>query len=85
MASLAKKYFWLNVHNLSLLIAEGGTYAKIKYDEKILIVGGDEKIKLSRNRNHHIQRFKKTIVVSFSDFWLLIINKNIFFCAQNFD
>ena len=34
MASLAKKYFWSNVFNQSLLIAEGGTYAKMICVEK---------------------------------------------------
>ena len=37
MASLAKKYFWSNVLNRSLFIAEGGTYAKIIYVEKIIL------------------------------------------------
>ena len=36
MASLAKQLFWSNVLNRSLLIAEGGTYAKMIYVEKII-------------------------------------------------
>ena len=46
-----------------------------------------------RNRKHHEKRLKKTLVVMFSNFWLLTIFKsplknitnNIFFCAQNFE
>ena len=64
--------------------------------KKLLIVRffkGDKKIKLSRNQNHHDQRFKKTLVVMLADFLLLLIFKsplknltnNISFCAQNFE
>ena len=96
MASLAKKYFWSNVLNWSLLIAEGATYAKIIYVEIFfnccVFQRWLKKLKLSRNWKHHKNRFKKTLVVMFSDFWLLIIFKsplknktNIFFFAQNFE
>jgi len=72
MASLAKKYFWSNVLNRSLLIAEGGTYAKIIYVEKIILCDvfqkWSKKFKFSRNRKHHEKRLKKTLVVMFSDF-----------------
>ena len=50
-----------------------------------------KKFKLSRNRKHHEKRLKKTLVVMFSDFWLLIIFKsplknltNIFFFCTTF-
>ena len=80
MASLAKKYFWSNVLNRSLLIAEGGTYAKIWYVETIIpcyvFQKWSNKFKLSRNRKHHKKRLKKTLVVMFSDFWLLTIFKS---------
>ena len=97
MASLAKKYFWSNVLNRSLFIAEGGTYAKMIYVEKIILCDvfqkWSKKFKFSRNRKHHEKRLKKTLVVMFSDFWLLTIFKsplknitnNIFFCAHNFE
>ena len=97
MACLSKKYFWSNVLNRLLLIAEGGTYAKIIYVEKIILCDvfqkWSKKFKVSRNRKHHKKRLKKTLVVMFSDFWLLTIFKsplknitnNIFFCAHNFE
>ena len=47
MARLARKYFWSNDLNWSILIAEGGTYAKMIYDEKIIpceVFKGDQKI-----------------------------------------
>ena len=80
MASLAKKYFWSNVLNRSLFIAEGGTYAKMIYVEKIILCDvfqkWSKKFKFSRNRKHHEKRLKKTLVVMFSDFWLLTIFKS---------
>ena len=64
MASLAKKYFWSNVLNRSLLIAEGGTYAKIRYVEKIILCDvfqkWSKKFKFSRNQKHHEKRLKKS-------------------------
>ena len=52
-----------------------------------------KKFKLWRNRKHHKKRFTKTLVVMFSDFWLLInfksslknLTNDILFCAQNFE
>ena len=97
MASLAEEYFWSNVLNRSLLIAEGGTYAKTIYVEKTIpcyvFQKWSKKFMLSRNQKHHKKRLKKTLVVMFSDFWLLTIFKsplknitnNIFFCAHNFE
>jgi len=80
MASLAKKYFWSNVLNRSLFIAEGGTYAKMIYVEKIILCDvfqkWSKKFKFSRNQKHHKKRLKKTLVVMFSDFWLLTIFKS---------
>ena len=87
MASLAKKYFWSNFLNRSLLITEGGTYVKMIYVEKIIhcFQRRSKKFKLSRNR------LKKTLVVMFSDFWLLILFKsplknltNNFFLCKTF-
>ena len=80
MESLAKKYFWSNVLNRSLLITEGGTYAKMIYVKKIIkcyvFQRWSKFLKLSRNQKHHEKRLRKTLIVMFSDFLILIIFKS---------
>ena len=72
LASFAKKYFWSNVLNWLVLIAEGGTYAKMIYVEKIIncyvFQSQLKKHKFSRNRKHHEKRFKKRLTWCFRIF-----------------